>query len=301
MPCPLCIQHNDLPDLIPELARRADEWGYQRLWLGEHHTSPGIGDPVITTAAAAASSSRIRVGPAGVMLRARNCYRLAEDFDQLERMFPGRIDLGIVRSLPTDDLLTKLLDGRTERDLAEFEDLARQLNAMIHGESDMGLVPIPFTASTQPELWNCGFSERSARLAASIGAGFAFHQYFWRQQQVGGWSDERWESVLETYRREFQPNRRRAEPRVVVALFGMCAETEAKARRHWDAKVAADKDDEKPVLEPDFLGTPTQCVDMIDRVRADLDADELVIRCFTDDPSALLWAYAAIADRAFNA
>ena len=299
----LCLQHNDTPELIPKLAQRAEEWGYQRLWLGEHHTPLGIGDPVVTTAVAAALTNRIRIGPAGIMLRARSCYRVAEDFDQLEHMFPRRIDLGIVRSLPAGDLANQLLDGRIEQDLSEFENKARILNEMIQGVWNAAQLTSPFSASTLPELWNCGFSERSARLAAELGSGFAFHFYFWRQQNLGGWSDERWETVLETYRQQFQPQDWRTEPRVIVALFGMCAATEAEARHHWNLKMLANPTDgevEKPVLEPDFLGTAEQCVDQIESVRLRLNADEIVIRCLTDEPAALFSAYESIASRAFN-
>lgn len=50
-------------------ARGLEDLGYHRLWYAEHHHSPAIGafPPVVLTAHAAASTSRIRLGSGGVL------------------------------------------------------------------------------------------------------------------------------------------------------------------------------------------------------------------------------------------
>jgi luciferase family oxidoreductase group 1 len=82
-------------------ARRAEQLGYHRFWVAEHHAVPGIasGSPPVLMAAIAAATSSIRIGSGGVMLPNHQPFVVAEQFAMLEALFPGRIDLGVGRSL----------------------------------------------------------------------------------------------------------------------------------------------------------------------------------------------------------
>jgi luciferase family oxidoreductase group 1 len=84
-----------------ERAQRAEQLGYHRFWVAEHHAVPGIasGSPPVLIAAIAARTERIRVGAGGVMLPNHQPIVVAEQFTMLEALFPGRIDLGVGRSL----------------------------------------------------------------------------------------------------------------------------------------------------------------------------------------------------------
>src|SRR5471030_2211259 len=80
-----------------KLARLADELGYSRYWLAEHHAIAALADPCpeILLCRIAAASSRMRVGTGGVLLPYYCPLKIAEVFRMLEALFPGRIDLGI--------------------------------------------------------------------------------------------------------------------------------------------------------------------------------------------------------------
>ena len=83
-----------------ELARRAEQLGYRRFWVAEHHNLPSVasGAPEVMIGAIAAATSRIRVGSGGVMLPNHAPLMVAEHFKVLEGLHPGRIDLGIGRA-----------------------------------------------------------------------------------------------------------------------------------------------------------------------------------------------------------
>src|SRR5687767_5755130 len=103
-----------------ELARRADELGFKRLWVAEHHNIPSVAStaPETLIAHIAASTDRIRVGSGGVMLPNHAPLAVAERFGMLEALHPDRIDLGLGRA-PGTDMRTALALRSTSPDLFE--------------------------------------------------------------------------------------------------------------------------------------------------------------------------------------
>ena len=116
------MQHYSILDLAPvvaggtcadafarslDLARHAEDWGYRRYWLAEHHNMPGIASSAtaIVIAHVAAGTRRIRVGAGGIMLPNHSPLVVAEQFGTLASLYPGRIDLGLGRA-PGSDMLT---------------------------------------------------------------------------------------------------------------------------------------------------------------------------------------------------
>lgn len=87
-----------------DLARHAEEWGYHRYWLAEHHSMPGIASSAtsVVIGYVAAGTERIRVGSGGIMLPNHAPLMIAEQFGTLESMYPGRIDLGLGRAPGSD-------------------------------------------------------------------------------------------------------------------------------------------------------------------------------------------------------
>ena len=83
-----------------DLARQAEEAGYLRYWVAEHHFSPGVAAaaPAVLIAAIAAVTSRIRVGSGAVQLGHQTPLAVVEAFGTLSGLYPGRIDLGLGRS-----------------------------------------------------------------------------------------------------------------------------------------------------------------------------------------------------------
>src|ERR1700682_4043122 len=119
-----------------ELARLADSLGYHRYWLAEHHNSASIAGtaPEVLIAAIAATTTRIRVGSAGVMLPHYASLKVAEQFRVLEAIAPGRIDLGLGRAPGSDGLTAHALNPRADTAADEFPAAVRDLIGWTSGQ-----------------------------------------------------------------------------------------------------------------------------------------------------------------------
>src|SRR5258705_2213301 len=209
-----------------ELAELCDRLGYHRYWLAEHRSTPGLAgsSPEVLIGQVAARPSRIRVGSGGVMLQHYSSLKVAESFRVLETLFPGRIDLGIGRAPGSDQLTASALrdDGSPEYFPQQVADLIGFLHgALPQGHEFSQVLAMP-TGPTAPEMWLLGSSDASASVAAHFGTGFSFAHFI---NQDGG------AEVTRAYRRQFRPSQWLETPRSSVAVFAVCADTEAEAQR----------------------------------------------------------------------
>src|ERR1700758_309721 len=119
-----------------ELARHCDALGYHRYWVSEHHNSGSIVGtaPEVLIAAIAATTQRIRVGSAGVMLPHYAALKVAEQFRVLEAIAPGRIDLGLGRAPGSDGLTAFALNPNAAVAAEHFPAQVRDLLAWVAGE-----------------------------------------------------------------------------------------------------------------------------------------------------------------------
>jgi luciferase family oxidoreductase group 1 len=204
-----------------EVARHAEQWGYRRIWVAEHHNMPAIASssPAVLIAHLAAATSTIRVGSGGVMLPNHAPLVVAEQFGTLASLHPGRIDLGVGRA-PGTDQRTALALRRTPEGLsaenfpAEFADLVR----MLAGDPAR-LTAVP-AAEQLPEIWLLGSSGFSAQLAGQLGLPFSFAHHF---------AAANTEPALELYRRSFRPSQWLDRPYAMVAVNAVCADTDERA------------------------------------------------------------------------
>lgn len=218
-----------------ELARAADRLGYHRYWLAEHHATPGLAgsSPEILIGQVAARTSRIRVGSGGVMLSHYSPLKVAENFRVLEALFPGRIDLGIGRAPGSDERTAAVLSGESGAQAVEqFPNKVADLigflsNSFAPGHRFAGIAAMP-TGPAAPPVWLLGSSDQSAALAAAHGTAFSFAHF------INGRGAE---PILRAYARCFQPSPMLAAPQANLAVFVLCADTEAEALR-----VAASRD-----------------------------------------------------------
>src|ERR671928_1288459 len=123
--------HNTL-----DLARLADELGYHRYWVAEHHGGPMLASasPEALIGPIASATAHIRVGSGGVMLPHYSPFKVAETFSILSGLFPGRIDLGIGRAAGTDPLTTYALQrDRRQAPADDFPDQLSELLAYLDG------------------------------------------------------------------------------------------------------------------------------------------------------------------------
>lgn len=211
-----------------KLAQAAEELGYYRYWLAEHHALQALADPCpeILVTRVAAATSKIRVGTGGILLPYYSPLKIAEQFRMLEALFPQRIDLGLGRA-PGGDQTTAMAMGEGRYPTAEnFPDHVQYLvayldNAMPAGHPFAKVKAQPM-GPTAPEVWLLGSSDYSGALAAELGLRFAFAHFI---SADGG------DQVMRDYKRKYQPSAREAEPHALLTVFVICAETDAEAER----------------------------------------------------------------------
>ena len=207
-----------------ELARRAEELGYRRFWVAEHHNMPAIASsaPAVLLAHLAASTSTIRVGSGGVMLPNHAPLVVAEQFGTLEALHPGRVDLGIGRA-PGTDQLTALALRRTREGLSaeQFPQELTDLIAFFTGENErLPILAMPGRGD-MPKIWLLGSSGYSAQLAGLLGLPFSFAHHFSAANTV---------PALQLYRQNFRPSPYLDQPYAMVAVAAICADTDERAQ-----------------------------------------------------------------------
>ena len=216
------------------LARTADELGYHRYWLAEHHNMPAVAatNPPVLIGLVASATRRMRVGSGGVMLPNHAPLVVAEQFALLEAAFPGRIDLGIGRAPGTDPVTTFALrhgaGGVTDEAVSRFPEYVDNVLAMME-PAGVGLTVAGRThalratpaASSVPTIWLLGSSDYSARLAAEKGMPYVFAHHF-----AGSGTAE----ALELYRSTFRPSPELAEPRTFLTVNVAVAPTHEEAQ-----------------------------------------------------------------------
>src|SRR5690554_1144239 len=213
------------------LAQRADDLGFTRFWVAEHHNMQAVAstNPAVLIGILAANTRRIRVGSGGVMLPNHSPLVVAEQFAILEAAFPGRIDLGIGRAPGSDPVITSFLRMTgTTSEVDAFPQNVQDIAALIDPECaalrlqsgqlyDLKATPRAVSAA---QLWLLGSSEYSARLAASLGMPYVFAHHF---------SGEGTGRILSLYREGFTPSDALREPRTFLTLNVSVADTAAEA------------------------------------------------------------------------
>jgi luciferase family oxidoreductase group 1 len=204
-----------------DLAQHAEQWGYHRFWLAEHHNLPGIASAAtsVVIGHVAGNTKTIRVGAGGIMLPNHAPLVIAEQFGTLESLYPGRIDLGLGRAPGSDQRTARAL----RRNLGSSGDTFPQdvVELMSYFAGTQPVQAIPGTGLEIP-LYLLGSSDFSARLAAELGLPFAFASHF---------APEYLEVALHLYRRDFQPSPSLAEPYAMIGAGIFAAATDDEARR----------------------------------------------------------------------
>jgi luciferase family oxidoreductase group 1 len=210
-------------DEARELAARAEQWGYRRFWIAEHHNFPGIASAATAVAIAhvAAGSRTIRVGAGGIMLPNHSPYVIAEQFGTLARLYPDRIDLGLGRAPGTDALTLRAL-RRSPAAAESFPQDVLELQAYLAPAAPGQRIEAVPAAGTNVPLWILGSSTFGAQLAAELGLPYAFASHFAPQQLL---------PALEIYRARFKPSAQLERPYAMVGVNAIAADTDAEARR----------------------------------------------------------------------
>ncbi|MDE1994328.1 MAG: LLM class flavin-dependent oxidoreductase [Rhizobiaceae bacterium] len=210
-------------DNARDLAAHAEQWGYRRIWVAEHHNMPGIASAAtsIVLAHIAAGSKTIRVGAGGIMLPNHAPYIIAEQFGTLARLFPGRIDLGLGRAPGTDQLTLRAL-RRAPESADNFPQDVLELQAFLAPAGPNQRIQAVPAAGTEVPLWILGSSTFGGMLAAELGLPYAFASHFAPDLLL---------PALELYRSRFKPSEQLDRPYAMVGVNVIAAETDAEARR----------------------------------------------------------------------
>jgi luciferase family oxidoreductase group 1 len=299
-----------------DLARLADDLGYTRYWLSEHHGGPSLAgpSPEALIGPIAASTSRIRVGSGGVMLPHYSPLKVAETFSLLAGLFPGRIDLGVGRASGTDPLTTFAL--QRDRSRAMPDDFPQQLAELLAYLTDTMPDDHPFARLAgslpgrpeRPEVWLLGSSPQSGLWAAELGLPYAFADFI----------NPRGAEIAQDYRRRVIEAG--GEPRLIVCSWIVCAETDEEARRLAASSrmsltllgrgrlIEVPPPDkalrflEHEGLEGDvggrrwIVGTPDSVREQVEALARDYGADEVMAVTITYDHSARRRSYELLAD-----
>lgn len=206
-----------------DLARHAEQWGYKRYWVAEHHNIPGIASSATSVLIGhiAGGTSKIRVGSGGIMLPNHAPIVIAEQFGTLESIYPGRIDLGLGRAPGGDLAVTHALrrDLRSTGD--DFPELLEELRQfLLERRPGQQVAAFPGAGSNVP-IWLLGSSGYSAQLAGMLGLPFAFASHFQPANLL---------PALELYRRTFRPSESLKRPHTMAGVPVVAADTDEKAR-----------------------------------------------------------------------
>ena len=301
------------------LAQLAEDLGYHRYWLAEHHSIAALADPCpeILLARIGAATRRIRVGTGGVLLPYYSALKVAEIFRMLEALYPGRIDLGIGRAPGGDMRTAQALTGGRYLDSDAFPGQVQDLIAFLGGGMPEGhpfarVKAMPAVDSV-PQIWLLGSSEYSGLLAAHVGTRFAFAHFI---SPHGG------EQVTRAYRARFTPGVHLAQPVSAVCAFVVCARTRAEADRlaaavdlrrvqmargidapfptlaeaqsyRYDPRERAYATEQRARL---VHGDPAEVRDKLLALRDDFDADELLVLTITGDAATRRQSYRLVAE-----
>ncbi len=206
-----------------DLARHAENLGYNRYWLAEHHSMPGIASAAtaVVVGHVAAGTRTIRVGAGGVMLPNHAPLVIAEQFGTLSALYPGRIDLGLGRAPGTDMATARALRRNLETGVDGFpSDVVELIEYFEPAPAGQRVRAVPGEGERVP-VWILGSSTYGAQLAAMLGLPYAFASHF---------APAELDHALAIYRSRFQPSERLDAPYVMLGLNVFAADADAEAR-----------------------------------------------------------------------
>jgi len=206
------------------LAQHAEQLGFKRFWLAEHHNMPGIASAAtaVVIGHVAAGTKTIRVGSGGVMLPNHAPLVIAEQFGTLASLFPGRIDLGLGRAPGTDQLTARALRRDLQTSADEFPQDVQELQYFFAKEEPGQPIRAVPGSGLEVPIWILGSSLFGAQLAAALGLPFAFASHF---------APDQMEQALDIYRRTFRPSAQLDKPYAMLTVNVIGAETDEAAKR----------------------------------------------------------------------
>ncbi|WTL36475.1 LLM class flavin-dependent oxidoreductase [Nocardia sp. NBC_01503] len=294
-----------------EFGRLAQEWGYHRFWVSEHHSVPGVAGsaPTVLAAAIAGATDRIRVGTGGVMLPNHQPLVVAEQFGTLEALYPGRIDMGLGRSVGFTDGVRRAL-GRGKDDAEDFDaQLTELLEYFARGRNGVHAWPAEGLRVPAYLLATGSGAQRAARFGLPLVIA-----------AVSG--EDAMIEAIGNYRRDFHATEWGSAPYVIVSASVVIADTVEQAHRlllpeawsaaysrtrgEFPALISPDRIDREPMTErqrrifEDSLrghihGPESTVIPALESLVTHTGADEILVHTSTFDRTARLESHRRLA------
>ena len=302
------------------LAQHCEALGYDRFWVSEHHNHPTIVGtaPEIVMAAIAATTERIRIGSAGIMLPHYAAFKVAEVFRVLDALAPGRIDMGLGRAPGSDGRTAFALNPAANERPEHFSSDVRDLMAWVRNEPLV--TGHPFAAvqafpqgETSPEVWILGSSDYGAQVAALFGLPYCYAWFF--SDGAGG------QRAIDLYKRTYKPSARHPTPHSALCVWALAAPTMEEAQYHFTSRALSRINRDKgllgPLVAPDeaaaaplapherarmeqfrkdsFVGTGPDVMARIVELKDQVGVDEMAIVTWTYDEDVRRKSYGELA------
>src|SRR3954452_5698669 len=205
-----------------DLAQHAEQWGFHRYWVAEHHNMPGIASAAtaVVIGHLAGGTRTIRVGAGGVMLPNHAPLIVAEQFGTLESLFPGRIDLGLGRAPGTDQRTAHALRRTLASNPDAFPHDVLELMSYFQPQEAQAVKAVPGAGLSVP-IYILGSSLFGAQVAAALGLPFAFASHFAATMMI---------PAVQVYREHFRPSAQQPDPYVMLGVNIVAADTDDEAR-----------------------------------------------------------------------
>lgn len=302
-----------------KLAQLGETYGYERYWITEHHSFPGLAcpNPDVMLGVIGSQTKKIRLGAGAVLLPYYKPYQVAETYNLLATLFPERIDLGIGRAPGGSAEVSLALSENYLKQVKQYEEDLDQLHQFLHNEfpkdhmfNKIKPYPVPATA---PQLWLLGTSQKSATLAAEKGMFYAFGHFM---------TDQDGPKITHSYRKYFKSQYNPSK--VIVAIHAICAQNQKKAEQIassyflWNisqkktnkhTKIPTIKEaqnysfskeeleDLEKMKRKMVIGSPKEVKKKILHIQEQYDADEIMIITITHDEEAKFKSYRFIAEQ----
>lgn len=303
------------------LAQVCEAAGYHRYWVAEHHSSASQAGtaPEVLMAAIAATTTRIRIGSAGVMLPHYSALKVAEQFRVLEAIAPGRIDMGLGRAPGSDGLTAHALNPNAGQAADNFPAQVRDLLAWVSGEKLVERHPFRDviaqpTGPSTPEPWILGSSDYGAQVAAHFGLPYCFAHFI----TDGAGAAE----AIDTYRTLYRPSARFPNPIAAITVWAMAAETQEEAERQFLSRgvwrLGRDRGVYAPLPSPEeagamplsdaeqaklartrqtaLFGTPDVVAARLRELAFETGVEEIAVLTTMHDPAARVRSYQLLAE-----
>jgi luciferase family oxidoreductase group 1 len=302
-----------------ELAKAAEDMGYTRYWIAEHHDMPGLACPApeVMLGYIGAQTSRIRIGSGAVLLPHYKPYKVAEVYNMLATLFPGRIDIGIGRAPGGSAEVTNALSDNFLQNVWKMPETLKELLGYLYNvhpkDSEFAKITAAPLPDIPPEPWLLGTSRKSAVLAGEYGMQYAFGLFM---------SDKEPGEIIHSYQEAFNPGQIQ-HPRALVTVNAICSESADEAEEIalssliWAIQrskgegaagvpsieaareyilSSAEKESIENMKKKMIIGNPKQVRNALFEMQEKYKTDEIMIVTITHSPKDRLNSYRLIAE-----